>query len=332
MSSSRKAKINVHYKGKNITDQIAQYINSLTYTDVASGSSDSITLKLIDRDKKWMGGWHPVKGDSIQTVVYLHNWYKSGTKKTFDCGVFVVDDLDYGGRPLYCNVGATSVPQHEAFHSTSHSKTWKKVTLEEIAKEVASRSGMKLHYEAATISIASVEQNKQKDSKFLYSLCSEYGLAMKIFCNKIIIFDEETYEKKPIVATIKESEVEDGWHYNTSLSGTYTGAKASYTVPKSSKTHTVKIGSGSRILEVNVTASSASDAERKAKAKLHEENKTATTINFSIRAKPWICSSSCIKLEEFRHLNGKYYVDKVKHNINSNSSYNMDIEAHLIGG
>lgn len=332
MSSSRKAKISVHYKGKNITSQISPYIKGLSYTDVASGASDSLSLKLIDRDKKWMGDWHPSKGDAISAIIYLHNWDKPGTKKTFNCGTFTVDDLDYGGRPLYCNIGATSIPQHEAFHSSTRSKTWKKVTLHEVAKEIASRSGMKLYYEAEEISIASIEQSKQKDSEFLYSLCNDYGLAMKVFSNKLIIFNEETYEKKAPVVTIKESEVDDGWAYNTSLSGTYTGVKVSYTEPKSSKTHTVKIGSGSRILDVNVSASSAVDAEKKGKAKLREENKKATTMSFSIRANPKICSTSCIRLEEFRHLNGKYYVDKVKHDLNSDSKYDMKLNVHLVEG
>ena len=88
MYNSRKAELSINYEGKNITNQIEQYIKSIVYTDVASGSSDTITLELIDRDKKWMGAWKPSKGDAIEVIIYLHNWDKPSSKKIFKCGTF----------------------------------------------------------------------------------------------------------------------------------------------------------------------------------------------------------------------------------------------------
>lgn len=330
MSEPRRARLSVTYEGKDITEQISLYIKSFVYTDVASGASDSVTIDLLDRDKKWMGVWHPSKSDGINVKIYLYNWNKQGTKTHFNCGHFTVDDLSYSGRPLECILGATSLPWHECFNSTKRTKTWKKVTIEEIAKEVASRSNLKLYYDAAKITIASIEQNRQEDCKFLYSVCEDYGLAMKIFSNKIVIFNEDAYERKKPVKTFSENDVLK-WSYNTSIAGTYTGARVSYTSPKSSKTNIVKIGSGNRILDVNVSAASGADAELKGKARLNLENKKSTTMSVSIYPDHNIVASSCVKFVDFMHLSGVYYVDKVKHKIDANSNYTMDLELHYVG-
>ena len=329
MSNSRKARVSVNYAGKNITQQIKSYIKSFSYTDVASGESDAMQLDLVDKDKKWMGAWLPSKGDKINPKIITYNWDKEDTEKTFKCGDFTLDDLSYSGRPLTCNIGAVSIPRNEAFNDRARTKTWEKVTIKEIAKEIAKRANITLYYEADTISIKSIEQNGQTDCKFLYSICQDYGLAMKVYANKICIFDEEVYEKKKVVATIDESHM-ISWSYNTTLAGTYTGAKISYTDPTDDKDHTVSIGSGKSILEVNVSADSEADAELKGKAKLANENKKSTTMSVTIKANSKIVASSNVNITGLKNLNGKYYVDKVKHRITGTDSYSMTLTLRLV--
>lgn len=331
MNNSRKAKVDIFYNGKNITSHINPYISSMTYTDVASGSSDTLSLQLIDREKKWMGGWLPSKNDTIEANIYLHNWDTPSTKKVFKCGTFTIDDLSFSGRPLVAKVEAAASPQSQSFNVTKRTKTWEKVSIKEIAKTIAERSKLTLYFDADNVSVAKIEQNKEEDCKFLYSLCETYGLAMKVYNKKLIIYDEEKYEKKSAIATIKENDSEViSWSYNTTLTGTYTGARVSYSDPETDKTEVVKIGSGNRILDVNVTASSKVDAEKKGKAKLRAENKKATTMSISIFGNFKIIASSCVKLEEFRQLNGKYFVTQVKHRVDASERTTTDLELRLI--
>lgn len=329
MSKPRKARVSVNYAGKNITQQIKSFIKSFTYNDVASGESDSISLELSDIDKKWMGAWLPSKGDRINAKTILYNWDADDTEKVFKCGDFLLDDLSFSGRPLACNIGAVSIPRNEAFNNQQRTKTWEKVTIEEIAKEIAKRANISLYYEASTISIGSIEQNNQTDCKFLYSICQDYGLAMKVYSNKICIFNEESYEKKKAVATISEDKM-ISWSYNTTITGTYTGATISYTDPTDDKERTVKIGSGSRILEINVSADSTADAEKKGIAKLNNENKKATTMTVTIKANTKIVASCNVQISGLGKLDGKYYVDKVRHRLSGSSSYNMTLTLRLV--
>lgn len=57
----RKAKASVSYNGANIDTKLAEYLQSFSYTDVASGESDSLSLVVNDRDRKWIKAWFPNK-------------------------------------------------------------------------------------------------------------------------------------------------------------------------------------------------------------------------------------------------------------------------------
>ena len=329
MSSARSVSLDIKYSGKNISKKLAPYITSFTFTDIASGSSDSISLKLMDRDKKWMGNWFPSKGSKITPKIYAKNWTKDNDNRKVICGTFVLDDLSYSGRPLTCNVGAVSMPATEGFQKTKRTKVWKKETVRSIAKTIADRYKLGFSYSANTITISSIEQTSRSDSDFLNSLCSSYGLGFKIFANKICIFNEETYENKNSIATIDETDMLD-WSYNTTLSGTYTCAKISYTNAKTGKDVTIKVGSGTRIYEVNEKADNYSDAQLKAKAALREQNKNMTTMSVTMMGNPKIYATACVNITGLNKLNGKYYVEQVKHNINSSSGYVMSLSLRYL--
>lgn len=70
-------------------------------------------------------------------------------------------------------------------------------------------------------------------------LCEDYGLYIKVYFGKIIIYDIDRYESKKAVATYHINDFGDGWSYNTTLTGTYTGATIKYT---SVSANTLKTG------------------------------------------------------------------------------------------
>lgn len=327
MSTPRKANVSIDYNGKNITTSLAEYMKSFSYTDVASGESDSIAINISDRDKKWINNWMPEKGDNMNATITMENWDQDGDYHTFHCGRFTIDDLSFSGRPITGTIGAVSIPATESFKTTERTQTWQEVTIESIAREIAVRANIALSYEAAMIKIKSIEQPGQSDCEFLYKLCNSYGLAMKVYSNKIIIFDEAIYESKPSVATIDESEM-DPWNYNTTLTGTYTGAEITYTDANTEEDIKVTVGSGTRIYKVNEKADSLQDAELKAIANVNNANKSMTTMRITIKANRKIVASSNVEITGCGKLNGKYAVDKVKHSIGS--KYTMSLELRKI--
>lgn len=309
-------------------DKIEQQASALSYTDVASGQSDSVSITLFDIEKEWMGKYMPQKGASLGVKLQLTNWGKEEKKETFNCGTFVLDDISFSGRPLSCVLGGVSVPAMDDFKSLKRSKTWEKTTIKNIASEIAKRAGVSLHYSGDSIQIAEIEQNKQTDSAFLYSLCEKYGLAMKVYNNKIVIFSIIAYEKKASVLTLNETDMLS-WDYNTTVDGTYTGVKLSYTDPDSDKTITVTIGSKGRMYEQNTQASSKYDAELQAIAMVNGANRKIETMDITIRANPKIVASHCVTVKGLGKIDGKYYVDKIVHSV-GRGGYQMKLTLHKV--
>lgn len=331
MSKARRACIDVVYEHVNITDELDGSVKALTYTDVASGESDSLSLSLQDRERKWMGSWAPKKGDHLNASVTFQDWNGEGEGWGIYCGSFEVDDISMSGPPPTCTIGALSIPRSTAFNEEERTKTWEDVTVKEIAEEIASRAGISLFYEAEEIPVMAVEQDKQTDCKFLYSICEKYGLAMKVFAEKIVIFDEAAYEAAQPVVELKYEDFAARYEYRSRLEGTYTGAKIAYSDPATGEDHIVTVGGGDRIKEINEAADNAADAQKKAVAALNNANKKDTTFSGTVMAKRELIASMCIRISGFGVPDGTYYLDKVVTKISGKGASQQSIEAHKIG-
>lgn len=307
--------------------QIEKQATAFSYTDVASGQSDSVSITIADIGMDWLGSIMPKRGASLGASLKLINWNKEEKTDTFNCGTFILDDISFSGRPLNCVLNGVSVPAMNDFKSLQRTKTWEKTTIKDIASEISKRAGVSLHYDAGSIQIAEMEQNKQTDSAFLYSLCEKYGLAMKVYNHKIVIFDIVAYEAKAPILTLNEKDMLS-WSYNTTIDGTYTGVKLDYTDPDSDKTISVTIGSAGRMYEINSQASSRYDAELQAIAAVNAANRKIETMEVSIRANIKIVASHCIEIAGLGNASGKYYVDTVKHNIGN--GYKMQLTLHKV--
>ena len=54
-NTGRKAVPEIKFNGKNVSTTLAHYIESFSYTDVASGESDSIDISLHNIGMEWLG-------------------------------------------------------------------------------------------------------------------------------------------------------------------------------------------------------------------------------------------------------------------------------------
>lgn len=308
--------------------KITQQTTAFSYTDVASGQSDSVSVTLQDIGKEWLGNLMPKRGASLGVKIVRTNWERREGTDNFDCGTFVLDDISFSGRPISCVLGGVSVPAMDDFKSLPVTNTWEKTTVQEIASQIAAKAGVSLHYDADAIQVAEIEQSRQTDSAFLYSLCEKYGLAMKVYNQKIVIFDIVRYEEKGAVITLKETDMST-WSFNTTVDGTYTGVNLDYTDPDKEAPIKVTIGSPGRMYAINTQASSRYDAELQAAAKVNAANRDIQTMEVTIPANTKVVASHCIMISGLGSLDGKYYVDKVKHSL-GNGGYIMQLFIHKV--
>lgn len=125
-----------------------------------------------------------------------------------------------------------------------------------------------------------------------------------------------------------ESEMTSG-NITRPIEGTYTGVDLNYTNPDIDDSINVSMGEDGRMYSINVQANRQYDAELQAAAKANEANRKIETLTLTIRADIRIIATLCVDITGLEAINGKYYVDKVKHSIGS-SGYTMQLTLHKV--
>ena len=311
--NTRRAYPAIFYNGKNISTTVDMFVESFQYTDPASGQSDSISLTLGNWTGKWLAGWFPDKGATLAARILTYNWWKEGGMLQLVCGTFTLDDISFSGLPDVMTVGAVSTPAADAFKTTQRTKVWEGVTIQQIAGDIAGRYGLALLYDAATIKVTVLEQSGATDSAFLETICKDYGLSLKVYGSKLVIFDRERYKAKAAVKTIDKGDMLS-YTFNTTLAGTYTGGELVYT-DAAGKQIAYKTGKGPRILKSNAQASNAAEAKLKLDAAIKEANHGESTLSFSTMGQPTLAAGQTINITGLGRASGKYYIDKLTHSV-----------------
>lgn len=324
----RQAEVDLYYNGAAVKTVMDEYITGISYTDPASGAADSLDISIHDRDRQWITAWMPISGDTLSAKISLSGDDAGGIP--LDCGFFVLDKFEFGGWPVTGTISAVSTPADGGFMATVRTQNWEGVTIKEIGTEIAARAGLKLAWDVsgADFIIKSVEQSEQTDSDFFSSLCETYGLEVKVYRQKIVVYDREAYKGKAPVRTIgTESLI--SWSWSKDMAGTYTGGEYTYTDISTEADIAVSIGTGKRILKQSGKADSRADAERKIRAAVNKANHGSTKLSASIIGDAQLVSAQCVTVVGIGRLSGKYYIDSITHNI-SGSGYTMDLEMSLV--
>ena len=326
---TRRAAVDLTWNGAAVQSKMLGQNTEITYTDPASGEADSLDIAIHDRDRQWTVAWLPLAGDTMEATIKLSDWEREGDNRALPCGFFILDNFEFAGWPITGTISAVSVPADGAFRETERTKTWEKVTVQEIGKEIASRAGITLAWdvEGTPFTIQSIEQSGQTDCDFYMELCDTYGYAMKVYAQKIVVFDREAYKKKDPALTIRESDIES-WNWKKTLAGTYTGGEYAYTDPITEEEIKATVGTGSRILKQSGKADNLADAERRIQAAVDKANHGATTLSVTMTGNAALVASQCVTVVGLGRLSGKYYIDSITHHVGA--GYTMDLELSLV--
>lgn len=328
MAQPRKKSMSLIYNGTEAWKDISPYLEKFSYEDSVD-ESDSVSLALSDRDLKWSRTWTPVKGDVIIPSIILENWNYENEKRTIACGTYLVDDFSFSCPPMLCSINGVSAPVNTDFKETENTKTWEAATVRLIAAEIAGRYGLKLAYESgADIQIAKMEQSNQTDSDFLKKLCEKYGLGIKIYANQIVIWNfKDYYAKEPILTIVPE--MTSKWSYNSTMQGTYTGAKVSYTSPNTKDTVEVMVGVEGRLYKTTQKADSEADARIIGESAIRNANRKESAMKLSLTPGAFIYATATVLLNGFGTMDGKYFVEKVSHSV-SKKAYSLQVSLSRI--
>lgn len=326
VEAPRHAEAFVGINGVNIWGDIKEYVDEIEFVEVATGATDSFDITMHDEAQQWINEWIIDKGTLINAKIKLCNWDAPGTDKWIDCGEFLCDGLSVRGYPLEATIKSLALP----LNGTKNTKQWENISIRAIAEDICKWIGCELLYYADDISLKSRQQSRQTDIEFLYSLCKEYGLGMKVYRHKIIIFDLMQRDAEDVAETINLHDIADGFSLDDNEEGTYTGVKTSYKPESSDDEISYTYGDSKRLLVLETSATSAQEAELKSKAALYEANSEAVRLKFTSSDSKAIYCGTNYYFTGLGVYSGKYGIDRITLTMSGNNAYSASVEAHAI--
>lgn len=339
----------IKYNNKDISADISKYLKSISYTDNLSGEADDLQITLEDKAGLWQSTWMPEKGALLDVMLQQKYWQTlSALPQSLRLGLFEIDEITSSGYPSEVQIKAVSVPDNNTLRGTERSRSWEKAKLQVIANDIASAAGMSLFWDTEENPVLDrAEQTEQSVLSFLYAICKDKGLALKISDKKIIIFDEAKYEAEKAKITIvkpgtvykKESGMKylfvgTGYSLRTKIRDIYAACRVSYQQGSSKsniETTYTAAGKKGKTLQVNEQVESVAEALNLAKKRLREKNKDEVTGSLNMLGNFVLLSGVTVNLLGFGAFDDKYLITRASHDIGSGYTTNIDVRRCLNG-
>lgn len=333
---ARRAKIKILYDDKDISEDLSSYLKSFDFNDVMDGEADDISITLEDMAELWESDWLPEKGAILKASIVLSNWQEEGEQELY-LGRFEIDEIEVSGPPHEVKIKAVSVPDNNTLRGIEKNRSWEKVTLFEICKDISNEANMELLYDVVQDpNLDRAEQTEESDLEFLERLCKENGYALKISDNKVIVFDIVDYEAKEPVANInREGSFLVDYSITSKTREIYKSCHVKYTNTKAGKTieytFTPDEDKKGKTLEVNEQVENLAEAERLAKKKLREKNTEEVTLSLSLLGNIELLAGCTVNISGFHKFDGKYIITKGSHSISGGYKVGLDLRRCLNG-
>ncbi|MDR2946281.1 MAG: late control protein [Candidatus Adiutrix sp.] len=322
----RRAWLEVHYEGANVTADIAADLLSFTFTEKADGEADDISLSLADRDRRWQGPWAPSQGDRIRPVIFCGSWFADGDSYRLDCGEFEEDEDELTSSSGGDVVEVKAVPAlvKSSLAGQRKTRSWEGASLSRIGRDIAEGAGLNLVYEASDIPMARTDQRQETDLAFLQRVCTEEGCRLKLSDGNLIIFEGKQADAlEPVVITRRSG---DSFRARRATADIYSKVEVSYFDPVKGKNIRYEYTpedapETGKVLTINQRVESAAQAERVAKAELRAKNAKQKEADWSGMGHPLIRAGGTVRVEGWGKYDGLYAVKEASHAFSDGGAY-----------
>lgn len=343
VGDTRRISLSICYEGKDITQFIQDDLLNFSQSD-SLNEFDTIEMTLQDRKQLWISGWKPLKGDKIEAIAYLWNWENEGMVE-INIGTFYVDNIQFSGPPDTVKIKAISIDITKDIMDSKKNRVWENVTIKRVAQDIAKECGLELIWEADfNRKYTRLAEKLESHFNFLKRITKEAGIDVKLYNDRLVLFEEEVYEKKESVMTLKRIDL-ISYSFEEDDTDTYAGCKIAFWDPRieekiewtfmAKKRKGYKRGT-QRILFINEEKCPPGETDSQKRAclakiaekALREKNKKAIKGNISILGKErFLTAGETIKIEGFGDFAGKYLITDI--NIDF-SNYNLSLSLRKV--
>lgn len=230
---ARKPSWSILYESKDVSDDIAEMVTSVTYTDELKARSDELELTVEDTRALWRTGWFPAKTDRLVVAIGYEG------EPLLPCGKFEIDEIALDGPPDRLTIRALAAGVSKPAR-TSQSRAWEATTLRGVVDGIAGELGLEVVGEVAAAPIKRVTQSQETNLAFLGRLAREHGYAFSVRGEQLVFYlisDLEQAEPVTVVhrTALKRYALESGTR------GTYIACEVTYLDPETGELITKRV-------------------------------------------------------------------------------------------
>ena len=320
------------YQQRNITHNISLALLSLTYIDYLSGQADSLEVELEDTEGKWRDAWYPGHGDALTLAI---GW-EGAPLRTL--GRFEIDEVELRCPPSTVTIHGLAAGINLALRTTEH-RAYENLTLDAVAKQVATRLGLELIGKIEPIKLDRLTQ-QDSDLTFLSSLADEYGYAFKVTGNKLVFHAiSELAKGKPVATQLLQDQA--NVHLRDKIKDVPKAVEVKHKDPVKKQLISYRIVNGETVAvpssasktttsgdtkKSRKRSTSAEESKAKAKAELAKANRERTTGSWTAMGRPNLVSGNVVSLVAAGKLGGNYLILSSQHRMIRTGGYTVDQE------
>ena len=338
MSLARRVNCEIYINSKNVTKNLEDKILSISISDVLDGEACTAEIELEDRERIFTADWFPNRGDTVKICFARNNWKGDGRIESCDFDFFELDEITNSFPPNKVKLKCTSIQGGSELKSNDKSRSWEKVKLSKIAKDIADDAKFELFFDAETDpDISRAEQKNESSLKFLHELCKKFGILVRVAEKKLILCSEEKLEAADAVIKFSYADQKiKSFNATATLSEIYSTAEVEYSHGKKNEKISGKFEDknkgGGKTLKIKKKVSSKAEADALAKKELRDKNKKEISVRLDCIGEFSYLAGNVVELDKsFGFYAGNYIIERANWKIGSGFACNLDLRKCLKG-
>jgi len=318
---------------QDITDTIAKYFKSMSFTDSVGITSDMLEIVLADTD------WDkplaiPPKGSQLEILLGY------GSELT-NMGMFVRDEVEIAGWPGEMIIRARAAiydatPQGKTDLQSQKTRSWPKGTkLADMAAKIASEHGMKplVADKLRAIVLPHMSQSEESDLNFLIRILTKYDAVVKPQAGFLILAkrgEAKSVSGVTLPGVTITPDMCSRFRYVEAARETAGTVVAYWHATKQSRRYPIKVGKGEPVRRLKMYYPTEEMALAAARAELSRRERHQTTVSLACVGDTDIQAEGNVSLEKWRPgVDGEWIVTRVVHTVDSQRGYQCDVELEL---
>ena len=297
---------------QDITQTIRERLISLKITDEAGVQSDTLEIKLDDRDRS-------IRLPRTGAELELHMGYDN---KLAGIGLFIVDELVAEGPPDTLVIRARAANFRQSLKAQKE-RSWDNITLNDIVSSIASEHELTpaIAETLGSQTIAHIDQSNESDLHFLTRLAKQYDAISTIKQGRLILTPRSQGKNASgqlLEAFTVKPEHLSRYRFTIADRGKYVAVIARWHNTQTAQKEPVRVGSpnGTPVYALRGLHPDAEAAKVAAKTKLESLKRGTVTGQLTLSGNPEWKVERTLSLFGFRSgVDGAWVITKVEHNL-----------------